>query len=422
MQNIESERIGFVATRFVGNDGVSLESKKWAEILEEMGHQIFWYAGKLDRPRETSYCIPEAHFTHAENEWISERIWGNTCRGALITKRIRDMAEYLKGTLHSFIEHYDISILIFENTLSMPMNIPFGIAITELLNETEISAIAHHHDFYWERPRYAVTAVHDFLEMAFPPRDEELIHVVVNKKSRESLSWRKGISSTRIPYVLDFHTQSSELDDFNKDFRKELGFKEEDILFMQPTRVVPRKGIENAIRLISMLENPRCKLLITHDSGDEGYEYEYMLKGLAEYENVDIHFIGDYIAESRRFNQHGEKIFRLWDAYLHADFVTYPSIHEGFGNAFLETIYFKIPLLVNRYDTFMHEIEPKGFKTVSMDGYISQKVLDQTREVLINEELRNEMVSHNFELGKKYFSYQVLRHKLHNVIANLKGE
>jgi len=183
MHNTESERIGFVATRFVGNDGVSLESKKWAEILEEMGHQIFWYAGKLDRPRESSYCIPEAHFTHAENEWISERIWGNTCRDALITKRIRDMAEYLKGTLHSFIEHYDISILIFENTLSMPMNIPLGIAITELLNETEISAIAHHHDFYWERPRYAVTAVHDFLEMAFPPRDEDLVHVVVNKKS-----------------------------------------------------------------------------------------------------------------------------------------------------------------------------------------------------------------------------------------------
>jgi len=171
-----------------------------------------------------------------------------------------------------------------------------------------------------------------------------------------------------------------------------------------------------------MLNDSKCKLLVTHDSGDEGYEYEYMLKGLAEYEDVNIHFIGDYIADSRRFNQHGEKIFRLWDAYLHADFVTYPSIHEGFGNAFLETIYFKVPLLVNRYDTFMHDIEPKGFKTVSMNGYISQKVLDETRQVLNNEELRKEMVSHNFELGKKYFSYQVLRHKLQNVIANLKGE
>ena len=418
---MSNERVGFVATRFLGNDGVSLESDKWAEILREAGHQVFWYAGKLDRKAKYSYCVPEAYFDYSENKWLNDRIWSSNKRTPLITKRLKDYTEYLKGTLHDFINTYDISLLIIENCLSMPMNVPLGIALTELLNETDISAIAHHHDFYWERPRYTVNAIPDILEMAFPPRDEDLTHVVINKSSRESLSWRKGISSTKIPYVLDFHSSKPEKDNFNKSLRTDLGFTEDDVLFLQPTRIVPRKGIENAIRLISMLKDNKFKLLITHQSGDEGYEYEYMLKGLADYENVDIRLIGNRISATRRFNQDGEKIFRLWDVYQHADFVTYPSLHEGFGNAFLETIYFKVPLLVNRYDTFMQDIEPKGFKTVSMDGYISQNVLDNIRTILDDESMRKHMVQHNFQLGKKYFSYQVLRNKLYNIIANIKG-
>ena len=41
-------RIGFVSARFAGTDGVTLESSKWADFLEQNGHQCFWFAGKLD--------------------------------------------------------------------------------------------------------------------------------------------------------------------------------------------------------------------------------------------------------------------------------------------------------------------------------------------------------------------------------------
>ena len=39
----------------------------------------------------------------------------------------------------------------------------------------------------------------------------------------------------------------------------------------------------------------------------------------------------------------------LWDIYPHADLISYPSIYEGYGNAFVEAIYFRKPILVNRY-------------------------------------------------------------------------
>ena len=146
-----------------------------------------------------------------------------------------------------------------------------------------------------------------------------------------------------MPNVLDFETEPVGIDDFNADFRDEVGLEEDDIVFLQPTRVVPRKGIEHAISLVSALKNPKCKLVITHESGDEGDEYKHALMELAEHQRVDLRFIADRIREER--SEDGDfKCYDLADAYAHADFITYPSIYEGFGNALLEAFYYRKPV------------------------------------------------------------------------------
>ena len=58
--------IGFVSFRFEGTDGVSLETDKWALILEEMGHRCFYFSGLSDRPENSSMVVPEAYFRHPE--------------------------------------------------------------------------------------------------------------------------------------------------------------------------------------------------------------------------------------------------------------------------------------------------------------------------------------------------------------------
>ena len=50
--------INFVSTRFAGTDGVSLESEKWARMLQENGHEVFWFAGHLDRDDSISMLVP----------------------------------------------------------------------------------------------------------------------------------------------------------------------------------------------------------------------------------------------------------------------------------------------------------------------------------------------------------------------------
>lgn len=405
-------KLGFVSTRFAGTDGVSLEALKWAEVLEEMGHEVFWFSGLSDRPKEISMCVPEAFFGHPENEWLAKRIWGTTQRDPKVTERIQDVAGYLKEMLRRFVDRFQIDVLVPENALTIPVHLPLGVAITEFLAETNMKAVAHHHDFYWERDRFAVNAVPDFLDMAFPPRMPNLRHGVINRQAGEQLARRKGVSSVLVPNVFEFEKEPPGIDDYTADVRQELGLEEEDIFILQPTRIVPRKGIEMAIKLVARLEDPRCKLVISHEAGDEGFEYVEMLQRLAAEEGVDLKLVGDRVGETRQLDKQGRKIYTLWDIYPHADLVTYPSIYEGFGNALVETFYFRKPVVVNRYSIFVQDIEPKGFETVAMNGYVTHEVVEQTKALLSDENFRREMTETNYELGKRYYGYSELRKEL----------
>lgn len=416
-----SEKIGFVSTRFAGLDGVSLESAKWAEVLWDIDHVSYWYGGRLDRDPSVSLCIPEAFFGHQENQWINKRIWGVNHRSPAVTERIHDMANYLKSTLYEFVHQFDLTFLIIENALTIPMHVPLGVAITEFLGETRFPAIAHHHDFYWERSRFTVNGVTDFLEMAFPPRDPMLQHVVINQAAQEELSWRKGLISTLVPNVLDFEKPPPPLDDYSSDVRNELGLAPGDVMILQPTRVVPRKGIEHAIKLVQMLGDPKYKLVISHEAGDEGFEYFHMLKEMAHESRVDLRFVSTRVGDRRRVNDAGKKVYQLWDLYPHAGLVTYPSFYEGFGNAFLEALYFRVPVLVNRYHIFMRDIEPKGFKLPVMDGFVTQAVVEKVRDLLENHDHRESIMAYNYQMAAKFYSYSVLRRTLRTLITNVTG-
>ena len=371
------------------------------------------------RTNKFSVCIPEAFFGYPENLWISSRVWGQTARDPMVTERIHAMAGYLKSTLYDFIYRFNIKILVFENVLSIPMHIPLGVAIAELMSETHIPAIAHHHDFYWERTRFSVSAANDLLDLAFPSRDHDLQHVVINENAQEELARRKAVPSILIPNVLDFENPPPPPDAYAEDVRAEIGLGPNDVMILQPTRVVPRKGIEHAINLVKMLDDPKYKLVVTHEAGDEGLEYRTMLAEYARQAGVDLRFFATRVSDVRKLTSEGRKVYTLWDIYPFAALVTYPSLYEGFGNAFLESVYFKVPMLVNRYAIFHRDIEPKGFKGPIMEGYLTQEVVDEVRHILEDATYRKKMVEHNYRIASRHFSYQELRRRLRMLIGNM---
>lgn len=411
-------RIGFVSTRFQGIDGVSLETEKWAAILERMGLECFYFCGKSDRPAERTLVIDEAFFGHPEVASLHEKCFGTTTRDEKITGEVHRLRQLLKKGLYEFIEQFSIDLLIVENALAIPMNIPLGLAITEVICETGIPAIGHHHDFSWERQRFIMSGVDDYLDMAFPPRAHSMNHVVINTEARKQLGHRRGLSSVIIPNVFNFDAEFRGIDDFNSTLRVDLGMGPGDLLFLQPTRIIARKGIEHAIELVSRLSDRRVKLLVSHQERDEGADYTHRIMDYARLLGVDLVSGGNLLGNARGIGSDGKKVYDLWDCYAHADFVTYPSSYEGFGNAFLEAVFCKKPLLVNRYSIFESDIEPLGFRVAMMDNYVTTETLEQVHRLLDDPAHRAQSTQHNFDLAKQYFSYTLLEKRLRAVLEN----
>jgi mannosylglucosylglycerate synthase len=416
-----TRNIGFVSTRFHGTDGVTLEAAKWERILSEFGHKCYWMAGFLDKPPATSFHAPLAFFNHPEVQEIQAQLYGVPTRTRTVTNAIHATKERLKNDLYHFLDHFQIEVLIPENILAIPMHVPLGLAITEVIAETGIPTIAHHHDFSWERERFTLNGIGDYLQAAFPPSLPRVEHVVINSMAQKELARRFGLPATVLPNIFEFETPPPGIDDYNADLREQIGLSEDDWLILQPTRVVARKGIEHAIELVRRLDDPRAKLVISHPAGDEGNDYMQLLYERISDSGIDVRFISDRVGEVRGMNE-GRKLYTLYDIYPHADLVTYPSLYEGFGNAFLEAIYFRKPVVVNTYAVYARDIAPLGFKTIEMPQLISNQVVKQTKEVLTNEALREEWAEINFHLGRQYFSFAVGRRKLAARLANLFGE
>lgn len=414
-------RIGFIGTRFSGTDGVSLESAKWAQILWDHRHVSYWFAGELDRDPDISLYVSEAHFNHPDIAWINRKLFGRRTREPEVTRRIFDLAQQLKQSIYDFVHKFDIEILIAQNSLTIPMNVPLGLALTTFIAETEFATIAHHHDFYWERDRFSVNAASDLLGMAFPPALPSIAHATINTAAQEDLSHRRGVSSILIPNVLDFENPPPEPDEYACHFRQDANLDEDDIVFLQPTRVVPRKGIEHSIAVVAALKNPKAKLIVSHQSGDEGHDYKTALQEMAAHSGVDMRFVDEIVDDERGHLLDGRRVYTLEDVYSQSDFITYPSLYEGFGNALLEAFYFRKPVLVNRYSIFVSDIEPRGFQVITMNGYLTRDVIGQVEKVIADDKYRDEMVEHNYELGKAFFSYAVLRRKLRALISNFTG-
>jgi glycosyltransferase involved in cell wall biosynthesis len=438
--------IGFISTRFAGTDGVSLETQKWAMIFERLGNQCFYFAGMCDRGNERSLVVPEAFYKHPDIDQINQQAYSGSwtvtrearkahpeiaslhkdffsiyIRPPQMTRRVNELKEYFKEQLYEFARRFCLEILVIENAVTIPLNLPLGLAIAEFIAETGYPTIAHHHDFYWERQRFQVNCVGDYLAAAFPPNLPSIRHVVINSIQAQQIAGRHGLTSRVIPNVMDFDSPPPEPDLYSESVRSDFGIQPGEYFFLQPTRVIQRKGIEHAIELARRLGLP-VKLVISHASGDEGTDYEQRVREYAYLLDVAVRFEADQVQDERGTTPDGKKIYTLGDVYPRADLVTYPSAIEGFGNAFLEAVYYRRPILVNNYSIYEVDIKPKGFRAIWFDGFISTNTLKVVRQVLQDPVQAQAWAEENYQLAKRYFSFTVLERRLQSILADCLGQ
>ena len=420
-------RIGIIIARIGGLDGVSLETEKWIEVLRKMGHEIFVVSGLFEKRKiDPAYekLIPELSLFSPESYLGQKKAFFEPDSNPdEIIEHYNLYSDVISEKLLEWIAGNKLNLVISENASALPIHISLGIGIKKTTEQAGIPFITHDHDFAWERgDRYKSPhkEINKLIEDAFPLRLPNSYHAVINSNAREVLKNRYNRDSVMIPNVMDFNRTFGEINEENKNLKQDLGLNEDDIILAQITRIVGRKAIDVAIRLVHRLQDKRIKLVITGGYvDDEGNKHFSELMDLVNELNLNsqVLFAHDKFSEGLR-SKTKQGVYTLSDAYAHSRACTYFSTYEGFGNAFVEAVLAKTPIFVNNYKpVFWPDIGSKGFRVVMLeDNQLTEEKVRQMQEIIYNEKLRKEIGEYNFQLGKKYFSYEVLEEKLRTLM------
>jgi mannosylglucosylglycerate synthase len=389
-------KIGMLSYRISGNDGVSLEAKRWKEILGRMGHEVVLIAGELD---EKGTLVPGLCFLDKRVKSLHDKVIFRGHKFDEVAFDVFDQAKELKKELIKEVDELKLDKLVVANVLSLPIHFSAAVALNGAITELGLATKSRNHDFWWERDRYKKMDCRAFFEHYFVPDNRLITHVTINSIAQKEFAKKWQRKSVVIPDCFDFGMQIPKKDGV----REMMGLTDADIVFLQATRIVPRKRIEFSIELVTHLGDPRVVLVLAGTSGDEGNEYLDRLREVSRASGIRMKFVGDMIEEGK---------FTLWEALAECDLMTYPSEYEGFGNQFIEAVAAKKPICVNRYPVYRSDIEPLGFECVAFDGQVTDEVVNRVRKWMENKELVRDKVEKNWQIGRENFSYEATSKRL----------
>ena len=407
-------RIGIVIGRIGGVDGVALESEKWIEVLKRLGHEVFVISGEFEfwkMDHQYHYHFPVLSFFSPEVKWEQRKAFYQPDKNVgPILDHIENISNMIEKKLSRWVRSNKIEVLLSENASALPSHLSMGVAIKKLVKNTGLPIVTHDHDFHWERgKRYDSihaelnTLVNDTFPLLLP----DVRHAVINTFGLETFKSKFNLDATLVPNVMNFDRAYGVPNKDNSYFLRNLGVDQNEIALLQITRIVRRKGIETAVSLLEKLNDKKLKLVITgnnHDDQNRVY-YNEIVDQIH-----DLNLASQVIFASHMVRDHKD----LSDVYAHGRACTYFSTYEGFGNAFVEAVLAKKPIFVNNYKpVFMQDIGSKGFETVMLeDNNLTNDNVKKMADIIYDPERCREIGEFNFDLGKKYFSFDVLQEKL----------
>ena len=286
-----------------------------------------------------------------------------------------------------------------------------------------------------------------------PPKRDFIIHNVINSIAQKELFERRKIKAEIIGDVWNFNEDPQKKDAYTKNFRKSFNIRPDDVVVLQATRVISRKGIQSdllfcaeiqkllrikapiSILGINFNKDSRVVFFLSNSSDIENprnKEYLHKVQELAKKLGVKIVKGFEMIETNRRLtNGSKKKIYSFWDAYLYADLVSYPSLQEGFGNQFLEALYYKKLVILFEYPVFKTDIKPDGYTYVSLgsevsknDGFnivenkkVKKAAIQSVGFITDNEKLRK-VVNENFSIANKHHGARILKSNLQKWLNN----
>jgi len=436
-----------------GTDGVSLEMMKRKELLEAMGHQV----AICSAYKWADFPIPSLEFDSEEVMRMMQNLFGpglvDFASEAELERAFEISSLELKQELGKVITDFTPSILFVHNILSLPVHPVATVALTDLLRETQLPCAAIHHDVLSEGA-YKFTPTCSFaksiLDQYFPPTIPNLRHWTINSHNQKVLK-KKGIEAKVIHDTMDFDQKldAAEQARVRVSLCRKHSIKPNDIVLFVGARIVPNKQIELAGHLTAILQSLRQEMVGRKLYHGEVFSEEsrvvLVLAGRPERAFADyrerlfelfnaLRIVWMYVGnEVRPIRSEEEGVYALYpDMYTMADFVLYPTGWEGFGNQLLEAFAAGLPVAVFEYPVFKEDIAPKDVSVVSLGDTIlgerdsaglvqlPAEVLSRAAHEMIvmltTPKVYQKITAYNIMVGKKYFSFDVLRTHLRDAM------
>ena len=325
-----------VSFRLGLTDGVSVVAEGWADVLAGVGFDVVTVAGEgpVDR----------------------------TVPGLALAA----VAPPSTGEVEEAVA--DAELVVVENLLSIPLNLPASRVVAEVLRGRP--ALLHHHDPPWQRAEHAhVTDL--------PPDDPAWRHVTINHLTRRQFAER-GLDAVTIYNGFDVRTGGGD----RAGVRRQLGVGPDERLLAHPVRAIARKGVPRALALAEALDATYWLL----GPAELGYEAE--LERLVAAARCRV---------VRRGLPHGPDIYAAPDA------VAFPSTWEGFGNPPVEASIHRVPVAVGRYPV-ADELRALGFR------WFDPEDVEGLRRAL--DEPDGELLEHNRQVAVRHLSLEVMAEAL----------
>ncbi len=445
----ESYNICFISGKLGDIDGVSMEAAKWISVLHSRGHRIFTVAGEYRRfnplvPDSRRLLVPSLSFDSERQVYYEKQIFPHLENSDTrlsddeleqLKEELREEGRAVASEIYDFLLKNSIDLIIAENTNAMPMTLLGAMAVYDLTEVREVAAVFHHHDFWWERSRYSDCLIEDVLHEIMPPVSISNEHVVLSSYAEHILTSVKRIRPYLIPDCENFENPPLK-DEYNSSFRRDFGFTDDDILVVQPTRIVPRKRIEDSMKLCGVMKKKypglasRIKFIVTLYPGDEEEcRYPQKVEEAAREVGVDLNLIHRRIRAERKIEE-GVKYYTNADVLVNADLVCYMPRWEGFGNSLLEAFAAKVPVVTSTYLVYKTDIKGSGVRPVEVrdrydregDLIIEDEVADEIYAVLTDPLNRKLRVDVSFKSAAVEFGFTKLDDSLCTILEAMKDE
>lgn len=449
---IKKKRVLFIHYRTGERDGVSLEIEKRAKILKELGVQVGYLTGFDGLARKIPYQIKEIDIRSNFSKFLRENCFYKKILAESFTIGLYHRWEakiYQKGK--DVFEAFRPDLVFVHNLFSHAYNLPATTALVKLLDKYQISTVAVHHDFWFERSQFLkpnYDFIREILDSLPPSRPYIIKHQVINFQAEKDLMKRRGIRPEVIGDYFDFSQVAPTVDKWNQDLKSFFGVKDDDLFILHATRISQRKAIENAIMFAKELEtslqkqtpirinkrlfqkNSRAILFFPNFVETDALDYYKKIKSLAQKIKLKVIWAGEYFSTERR-EVNGVQKYCFWDSYVFADLVTYTSIQESFGNQFLEALFFKKIPVVFEYPVFKTDLKKEGYDYISLGDQVKvrnslnwvdlakiKKAVGETIAVLVDPKRQLKMINKNFQIGRRFHDERFLKEDLRQLLRN----